>query len=339
MTRRTWDQPKGEVRRIAVDSQALRGNPLGDPHQRSVDVYLPPGYKPWTKVPLLVDLAGFTGSGLGHTNWRAFTENVPERLDRLIASGGMGPVAVAFPDCYTRLGGNQYINSAGTGAYADFLIQEVVPQVETTFGCGGQGRRGLFGKSSGGYGAIVHGMLHADFWSAVACHSGDMAFELIYLHDMPSTLNVLARHGRSVEAFIRHFEAQKKPSDKETHALMILAMAATYDPDPRQFLSIRLPVDLETCELIPERWALWTRWDPLVLAETRTAELKKLKGLFIDCGVEDQYHLHYGARRLSRLLASNGVAHSFEEFNDNHSSIDYRMDTSLPFLEKALRGG
>ncbi|MBM3550103.1 MAG: enterochelin esterase [Alphaproteobacteria bacterium] len=277
MTRRSWDHAKGEVRRLTVDSKVLNGNPLGDPHERAVDIYLPPGYRPWSRVPLLVDLAGFTGSGLGHTNWRAFTENVPERLDRLIASGAMGPVVVAFPDCYTRLGGNQYINSAGMGAYADFLIQEVVPQVESTFGCGGQGRRGLFGKSSGGYGAIVHGMLHAQFWSAVACHSGDMAFDLVYLHDMAATLNVLAKHGRSVEAFIRHFEGQRKPSDKETHALMILAMAATYDPDPRQFLSIRLPVDLETCEIIPERWALWTRWDPLVLAETRTAELKKLK--------------------------------------------------------------
>ena len=337
MTRRTWDHPKGEVRRLTVDSQALRGNPLGDPHLRTVDVYLPPGYKPWTRVPLLVDLAGFTGSGLGHTNWKAFTENLPERLDRLIATGAMGPAAVAFPDCYTRLGGNQYINSAGIGAYADFLIQEVVPQVESTFGCGGQGRRGVFGKSSGGYGAIVHGMLHADFWSAVACHSGDMAFELLYLQDMPATLDVLARHGRSIEAFIRHFEGQKKVSDTETHALMILAMAATYDPDPRQFLSIRLPVDLETCELIPERWALWTRWDPLVLAETRTDELKKLKGLVIDCGNEDQYHLHYGARRLHRLLDSRGVAHVYEEFPDNHSSIDYRMDVSLPLLEKALR--
>jgi S-formylglutathione hydrolase FrmB len=337
MTRRNWRQPRGEVKRLVVDSKVLRGNPLGDPHERAVDVYLPPGYKPWTRVPLLVDLAGFTGSGLAHTGWKAFTENVPERLDRLIASGAMGPAVVAFPDCYTRLGGNQYINSAGIGAYADFLLQEVVPQVESSFGCGGAGRRGVFGKSSGGYGAIVHGMLHADFWSAVACHSGDMAFELLYLADMPATLNVLARHGRSIEAFIRHFEAQKKPTDKETHALMILAMAATYDPDPRQFLSIRLPVDLDTCTLIPERWALWTRWDPLVLAETRMDELKKLKALFIDCGSEDQYHLHYGARRMHRLLERGRVPHMYEEFPDNHSSIDYRMDVSLPFLEKALR--
>ena len=59
--------------------------------------------------------------------------------------------------------------------------------------------------------------------------------------------------------------------------------------------------------------------------------------LVIDCGNEDQYHLHYGARRLHRLLDSRGVAHVYEEFPDNHSSIDYRMDVSLPLLEKALR--
>jgi hypothetical protein len=35
-------------------------------------------------LPLLLVLAGFTGSGLSHTNWLGFRENLPERLDRLI---------------------------------------------------------------------------------------------------------------------------------------------------------------------------------------------------------------------------------------------------------------
>src|SRR3546814_5517920 len=35
---------------------------------------------------------------------------------------------------------------------SDLLIEEVVPLVESRFGCGGAGRRGVFGKSSGGYG-------------------------------------------------------------------------------------------------------------------------------------------------------------------------------------------
>src|SRR3546814_4244827 len=74
---------------------------------------------------------------------------------------------------------------------SDILIEEVVPLVESRFGCGGAGRRGVFGKSSGGYGSILHALKHADFWAAAACHSGDMAFELCYLPEMPATLRAL----------------------------------------------------------------------------------------------------------------------------------------------------
>ncbi|HEY5019597.1 MAG TPA: alpha/beta hydrolase-fold protein, partial [Steroidobacteraceae bacterium] len=161
-------------------SSALAGNLLGDPSTRFVDVYVPAG-QTGRDLPLLVDLVGFTGSGLSHTNWAAFRENVPERLDRLIGEGKMPPVVVAFPDCFTRLGGNQYINSAAMGAWEDYLLREMLPVVERQFGCGGEGRRGVFGKSSGGYGAIVHALRHSNVWSAAACHSGDMAFELCYL--------------------------------------------------------------------------------------------------------------------------------------------------------------
>jgi hypothetical protein len=179
-------------------------------------------------------------------------------------------------------------------------------------------------------------MRHANFWAAAACHSGDMAFELIYLSDMPNVVNELAKHGRSIEAFVSHIEQAKKPSEKEIHCLMMLAMAATYDPASDAFLGIRLPVDLETCQIIPERWERWLAHDPVRLVDRHADDLRRLKGLFIDCGTEDQYHLHYGARQLQRSLTRLGVPHLYEEFADNHSSIDYRMDTSLPFLVKAL---
>jgi hypothetical protein len=64
--------------------------------------------------------------------------------------------------------------------------------------------------------------------------------------------------------------------------------------------------------------------------------LRRLKCLFIDCGDLDQYNLVYGARVLHRTLEAAGVAHTYEEFHDNHSSIDYRMDRSLPLLAAAL---
>jgi hypothetical protein len=119
---------------------------------------------------------------------------------------------------------------------------------------------------------------------------------------------------------------------------MVRAMAATYDPDPSSFLGIRLPVDLETCERIPERWAAWLAWDPLTLVERHGDDLRRLRALYIDCGDVDQYNLVYGSRRLHRILERIGVAHRYEEFPDDHSKVDYRMDESLPFLAAALSG-
>ena len=327
--------PRGTIHRLHLDSAALAGNLLGDPTRRMIDVYVPAGHD-GAGLPLLVDLVGFTGGGPAHTNWKNFGENVPERLDRLIGSGAMKPAVVAFPDCFTRLGGNQYINSAAMGRWSDALIDEMLPLVETRFGCGGPGRRGVFGKSSGGYGAIAHALLHADTWSAAACHSGDMGFELVYLPDLYGTLRTLGKHGKSIETFLAKFEAAPKPNDADIHALMMLAMAASYDPDPASFLGIRLPVDLETGEIIAERWENWLAWDPIRLADRNAGRLTAMKGLFIDCGADDQYNLVFGARQLHRKLEAAGIRHRYEEFADNHTAVDYRMDISLPFLAAAL---
>src|SRR6201997_2864013 len=230
----------GSVSRVTVQSEALKSNMLGDPSVRVVDIYLPAGHD-GEGLPLLVDLVGFTGSGLSHTNWVGFRENLPEWRGRLIGEQKMPPVIVAFPDCFTRLGGNQYINSAATGAWEDFLLDEMLPAVEQRFGCGGSGRRGVFGKSSGGYGAITHALRHSDIWAAAACHSGDMGFELCYLPDMPATLRALAGSNNCIEKWWRGVEEAKKRPDGTFTALNVLGMAASYDPDPSEFLGMRLP--------------------------------------------------------------------------------------------------
>lgn len=333
--RRDPTTPAGTVRRFTYESTVLKGNMLGDPTARLIDVYLPNGHD-GSGLPLLVDMVGFTGGGPSHSNWKNFGENLPERLDRLIATGQMPPVVVAMPDCFTKLGGNQYINSAAMGRWADFLLEEAIPFVEKQFVCGGKGKRGCFGKSSGGYGAIAHGLVYSDFWSALACHSGDMAFELVYLREMPALVRALAKHNGDIKAWLDAFFAAPKPKDSDIHRLMDLCMCATYDPDPSSHFGIRLPVDLHTCELIPERWANFKKWDPLTLAEKQGEVLRKLKAVYIDCGNVDQYDLVYGARRLTRILNQKDVPHIYEEFPDDHSSVDYRMDRSLPILAKAL---
>jgi S-formylglutathione hydrolase FrmB len=335
---RKFSGPIGGVTRLTVQSDALKTNMLGDPWARVVDVYVPAGHD-GQGLPLLVDLVGFTGSGLSHTNWAGFRENLPERLDRLIGEERMPPVVVAFPDCFTRLGGNQYINSASMGAWEDFLLHEMLPAIEQRFGCGGTGRRGVFGKSSGGYGAITHALRHSDIWVAVACHSGDMGFELCYLPDMPAVLRALARHrevDREVVAAARgNQEASGGFRQGDERAGDGGQLRSRSDGVPWHAAK---PVTFDTCEIIEDRWANWLRHDPVVAIETEGDNLRQLKALYIDCGEKDQFNLLYGARRSVRRLNELGIPHRYEEFPDNHTAVDYRMDESLPFLARALTG-
>lgn len=326
-------EPQGQVHRLQIKSALLAQNLLGDPAARIVDVYVP--FVGADGLPLLVDLVGWTAGGPVHTNWKCFTENVPERLDRLIASGRMRPVVVAFPDCCTRLGGNQYINSSATGPWADFLTDELVPFVESRFACGGDGRRGVFGKSSGGYGAIMHAMMRPDFWAAVACHSGDMGFDLCYRPALVGALRAFQAVG-GVEPWVREALAKTKLADADIQTLEALGWCASYDPDPSAPFGLRLPLDSETAEFIAERWANFERWDPVNFVEQQGPALSQLKGVHLDCGSEDQFMLQYGARRFTRALRRMGVSHVYEEFQDDHVNIDYRMDVSLPFLAAVL---
>jgi enterochelin esterase-like enzyme len=370
MARKRPLRDAGTVVVLEHRSKILAGNPLGDPAHRKLAVWLPREYDardsgPGRRFPVLYDLVGFTGSGLSHLNWRPFSENVAERAARLTREGRMGPVIIAFPDCFTALGGNQYINSSAIGDYADYLLEEIIPFVDREFRTlASREHRGCFGKSSGGYGAMIHGMKYASHWGAVANHSGDAYFDFIYRADWPNTLNELAKYRRPprkagpvgpqrdttaerglrsglddgrVRRFLEAMWKKYKLTHAEGHAIMNVCMAASYDPDPAAPLGFRVPFHLDTGELIESRWKRWLEHDPVLLVRRHARNLRRLRGLYIDCGWRDQYHIHFGTRQLSRRLAAAGIAHRYEEFDDDHSDVDYRMDTSLPYLYHALQ--
>ena len=331
--------PKGTLSSFETADSPLLENLLGDPLKRTVSVYLPEGIDPEQDYPMLVDLAGFTGSGLSHLAWKGFGETLPQRIDRLIDEGSMAPAVFVFPDCFTSLGGNQYVDSLALGQWSSWLHQVLVPEIEARYPVIPSPRaRGLFGKSSGGFGALHQALKHGEQWGAVVCHSGDMAFELCYQRDFPEVLLALTQAGLSIPAYIERLHRRRRIGGSEMHVLMTLAMAASYDPDPSVPFGVRLPVDAETCVLDESRWSCWRSFDPLTQLEQVEAQarLKSLAGLFIDCGVRDQYHLLYGARRFSARCDALGITHQFETFDDTHSGIDYRMDRSLPWLVSTL---
>jgi enterochelin esterase family protein len=298
---------------------------------------LPPGYDeaPDRRYPVLYGLTGFTGRGAMMLNTGAWQPNLQERLDRLYAAD-MPHVIVVLPDCFTRLGGSQYINSPATGRYEDYVTEEIVPFIDAHYRTVAvAGGRGVFGKSSGGYGALVMGMRHPDLFSAVACHSGDMAFDLCYRPDFPKAASAISQAG-GVESWLRAFDARLKKSGGDIGVLHIIASAACYSPDPTAPLSIALPFDLETCELHEEIWSRWLDWDPLSMLERHAGALRTLRLLFVDCGSRDEYNLQFGARQLAQRLRVHEIAHEYEEFDDGHRDTSYRYDVSLPKLARAL---
>ena len=149
---------------IDVASRALEGNPLDDPAVRRIPVYLPSGYDASGEhFPVVFFLAGFSGGGRLLLNESLWSENLPARLDRLIAESTIRPMIVVMPDCTTRFGGSQYINSAATGRYEDHLVEELVPTIDDRFRTRAEReQRVVMGKSSGGYGATVLAMRHPD---------------------------------------------------------------------------------------------------------------------------------------------------------------------------------
>lgn len=326
---------RGSLRVHTLGSEVLKGNALGDPTERDLHLYLPPGYDEKKRYPALLCLVGFTGTGASAFNVDPLGEDLRRRLDRLITSGACPPVIVAAPDCFTRVGGNQYINSTATGRYEDYLLQEVLPFVQARHDVG---EWGVFGKSSGGYGAMVLGMRHPDVFRAIADHSGDAGFELCYIPDFSDALDRYREYGGPTRFLDRFWTDENRHRKKWMRGLNILGMAAHYSPNPSSpHLGLDLPFDLETGEVRWDVWKRWQAWDPVNMADTHADALKKLALVYVDCGSRDEFNLHWGARSLSKKLERLGVAHRYEEFEDGHMSITYRYDTSVPALVKALR--
>jgi enterochelin esterase-like enzyme len=330
--------PKSRIVYLEHESEVLADNPLGDPHVRTLPVYLPPGYEAETqrRYPVIWVLASFTSWGERFFNLQAWDENIVQRMERLVRASEARPALMAFPDAFTRYGGSQYLNSSAVGRYEDYLTQELVPFVDGQLRTlAAREHRGAMGYSSGGYGALMMAMRHPDLFGAAASHSGDMYFELCYWPDIPGAIRVLEKFD-GVEGFLSEGTGMRERGPDWGSALNAIAMSACYSPNPDSPHGFDLPFDPYTGAIREEVWARWRALDPIRLAPQHVETLKGLRGLYFDCGIRDEYNLFLGARRLHRILDEHGVPHRYEEFDGGHRHINWRYDTSLPFLTAAL---
>jgi len=330
-------EPAGRLDEHALESGALRGNPLGDPHVRPLWVYVPPGAEE-TPLPSIYLIQGMTGQIDMWRNRSAFHPTVLERGDLLFAEEGCPPALVVFVDAWTSYGGSQFLDSPGTGSYHTYLCEEVVPFVDAHYRTlSGAAHRGIAGKSSGGYGAMVTPMLRPDVFGGLATHAGDALFELCYLPDFRETARAL-RDGYegSYERFWEDFRSRPAFSKRTDYVLVnTWAMAACYSANEDG--TIDLPFVPETGRLLPDVWARWLEWDPVRMVAGHTDGLRGLRAIYIDAGTRDEYYLDLGAEALRRALEEIGVTDvSFELFDATHGAIEYRYPLALRYLAERL---
>jgi len=329
----------GRIDEHVLSSQALKGNPLGDPAERPLYVYVPPGYDndPEARYSSIYVIQGLTGQVDMWRNRSAFRPNFLELTDRLFAQGEVPPAIVAFVDAWTSLGGSQYLDSPGTGNYHTYLCDEVVPFVDTNYRTDpARERRGIQGKSSGGYGAFVTPMLRPDLFSGLASHAGDALFEVCYQPLFPKSVRTLRdKYEGSFDRFWEDFRSRPAFSKEGDDALLNdWCMAACYSTDPDG--TVRLPYDEETGRLIDEVWARWLAWDPVRMVPRYADALRSMRAIYIDAGTRDEWFLDLGARAVANELDGVGVEYSFELFDATHMAIEYRYPVSLAFLAREL---
>lgn len=317
------------------NSHWLKQNPLGDPEHRTVTIITPSDRSRQEAMPAIWMLSGYGGTGTSFLSFVPWQETLLERVNRLWSQDSLPAVRFILPDVFTSLGGSQYLDSSAIGPYESYLWSELLPFVEEIYPVT---KRGLAGKSSGGYGALIHGMRHPEIFSAVAAHSADMLFEWAYLPDFPKLFSVIRQAGGEKEFWQAFRISASRPADWFT-AMSLLAMAAAYSPNPDNGgIGVDLPLDPETLERRDEVWARWVQWDPLsmVLESHYQAALKSLALLYFDVGQEDEYNLQYGARRFQQILRRLSIPHVYEEFGGGHRHTTHRYDKSLPLLARTL---
>jgi len=328
-----WDPPlRGRLDYLVVESQALRGNPLGDPHRRPLYVYRPPGADGELPVVYLLHAFGQRADVLVEP--QGYDPRLIDRIDELFSKAEVPPALVVVPDGWTRFGGSQWIDSAGSGRYLEYLAEEIVPFVDAEYDTSGQ--RAVTGHSSGGYGALVAALLRPDIFSAVGAHAPDSLFEHVFMRDFPDAARQLRdRFDGSWDVFLKSFET-REAFDFGSFGLpvMLYAMACCYSPGPDG--SPEFPFEIPTGKVIDDVWERWLAWDPTRLLELHVDSLKSMTTIYLEAGRSDEHYLDLGTHALARHLDQAGIEHEFVLFDGRHGGNKHRLMLSIEKLARGL---
>jgi enterochelin esterase-like enzyme len=155
------------IEQIRFDSKLLG-------KEMHASVYLPPGYSTAMQYPVLYLFHGYGGS---YGDYAAYL-NLQSLTDRLIQNKQIDPLIIVEPEYGNSFGVNsnpgegQDPGGVSIGPYEDYLIQEMIPYIDTHYSTQAS-RTGRFigGISMGGYAALYLGLNHHELFSKIGAHS------------------------------------------------------------------------------------------------------------------------------------------------------------------------
>jgi hypothetical protein len=335
----SWNGPlSGRIDEHVITSAALRGNPLGDPADRPLWVYVPPGYDDSERrLPSVYVIQGYTGSLGMWANQEAYRQPFPQTADALFAEGHAPACIVVWVDAWTAYGGSQFVDSPGTGRYHTYLCEDVVGFVDEHYRTiDSPAHRGIQGKSSGGFGAMITPMLRPDLFGGLATHAGDALYECCYIPEFPKAVRALRGWDGDIGAWWEDFQVRPAFTRPEDHVLlMMLGVSACFSAEDDG--TPVLPFDPATGRLRDEVWARWLAWDPVRMVRDHSDAVGTLRAVWVDAGTRDEWYLDLGAVAFRAALEDVGVTDvRFELFDATHGGIGWRYPMSLAYLAERL---
>lgn len=324
---------KGKLVTRVVSSTILKENRLGLNTDRSIKVYLPPGYETSGKsYPTVYFL-----HNIFWDNDKMFEDGVVLGLiERAITERVVREFILVVPDYRTAGCGSLYENSVVSGRWLDHTIEEIVPYIDKNFRTIGKPEsRAITGEFMGGRGALKMAMEYPTVFSSVYA-----------LHPVATGMGVLPWIQIGVE-WQKLYNAKSYPvTDVDGRSQIFVAVSQAWTPNVNR-APLYCDFFMESVNgrptIHPEN--MKKARDGFIIGENLDqygANLRKLKAVAFDWARFDPTYAHVDSNReFSRKLSDVGVVHEAEEYAGNVFEKTWLDDGRfytrvLPFLEKHL---
>ncbi len=296
--------------------------------EKMVDIYFPPGYdeNPDWCYPVIYFLHGYGGdqNSMGEMiSW----------LTSLINNGTIDPVIMVGADnSPAPLGGSGYVNSILWGNYEDYMVNDLIQWIDSSFRTlPYRNARALLGQSMGGFGAFRYGILHKDKFSVLTSHAGINNF-----ND--------ADFREQMQEAVRSENAPGPPYYYDFYSsgiktILYFLGCGIITPDtnsPQTYINPQIVQFLmdEDGNYIDSILAKQEPYDIIYLIDSLSSTDDV--GIFFGCGTDDNFFLYPGHLALKDTLDSLGLPYEFYSHEGNHNMPDGFKERSFTFIDSLL---